>query len=95
MDDSTKRNIARMEKELRVLPSENRHRIFAEKAVKENPKLVEQYFAGRGGVLSQLVEYTKKMALYGDVNDHLVGEYIVLELIELHRSRLRARKEGR
>lgn len=84
-----------MEQELRILPSDNRHKIFAEKAVKENPKLVEQYFAGRGGVLSQLVEYTKKISLYGDVNDNLVGECIVLELMELYRSRLRVRKEGR
>lgn len=95
MDESTKQNIARMEEKLKIIPSENRHRIFAEQAIRENPKLVQQYFAGKGGILTQLVEYAVKNSFQRECDPHLVGEYIVLELIELHRSRLRARKEGR
>ncbi len=67
---------------------------FAELSVKENPKLVEQYFAGRGGSLSALVGWAMK-ASSGSINPHLTGEWIVLELMELHRARLRSRKEGR
>ena len=69
-------------------------RKFAELSVKENPKLVGQYFAGKGGSLSALVEWAVK-ASGGVVNPNLTGEWTVLELLELHRARLKARKEGR
>jgi Asp-tRNA(Asn)/Glu-tRNA(Gln) amidotransferase B subunit len=74
------------------MPFQDASRKFAERSVKENPRLVEQYFAGQS-TLEALVRWAMDEAR-GSVNPRLVGEWLVLELIELHRSRSRA-GEGR
>lgn len=81
-----------MSETLRVIPSQIRHRIFAEQAVKENLWLAEQYLEGKRDALIQLVEYAVSISL-GNAEPRLVGECIVLELMELHRSRLKAKRK--
>lgn len=85
-------NIDRMMKELgldHLLTDASRS--YARAAIEANPKSVEKYFAGKSA-LSEMVGWAMKESR-GSVNPHLVGEWIVFELVELHRSRLRARKE--